>query len=128
MGLIKSTAHFSERELKCKCGCEYTGMDEEFMEMIESLRVAVGKPLGVSSAYRCSEHNAKVSSTGPNGPHTTRQAIDLRCYGNRAHEVLEAAVLEGFTGIGVSQNGNHAAGFIHLDTLTGNNRPWVWSY
>ena len=129
MSIVHLTDHFSEKELRCKCGCEYTGMNSEFMDKLEQLRNTVGKPLGVSSAYRCPDHNAKVSNTGRDGPHTTRKAIDLRCSRGLAYEVLRVATLVGFTGVGVSQRGPHNNRFIHLDTLDHTlTRPWVWSY
>ena len=34
-------------------------------------------PLKITSGYRCSEHNASISKTGPTGPHTTGAAVDL---------------------------------------------------
>lgn len=122
------TPHFSSAELECKCGC---GMlpEQDFMNKVEGLRVAYGRSLRVSSAARCAKHNARVSSTGATGPHTTGRAIDLAVRGTEAWKVLEIAFQLGFTGIGVSQKGNSR--FIHLDDLPdGPNspRPWVWSY
>lgn len=122
------TPHFSNAELACKCGC---GMlpAQDFMEKIERLRVSVGFALPVSSAARCPEHNAKVSSSGRDGPHTTGRAIDLAVFGSKAHLVLSTAVRMGFTGIGVQQKGGGR--FLHLDDLPAADRhprPYVWSY
>ena len=103
----------------------------DFMEKVETLRVKLGRPLRVSSAARCPEHNAKVSATGLTGPHTTGRAIDLLCSGLVAYEVMELAFNMSFTGIGVSQKGEHLKRFIHIDDLTnaaGQPRPTVWSY
>ena len=101
------------------------------MEKVETLRVKLDRPLRVSSAARCPEHNARVSSTGLTGPHTTGRAIDLLCSGLNAFEVVMLAQQMGFTGIGVSQKGEHLSRFLHLDDLTnetGQPRPWIWSY
>lgn len=122
------TPHFSNAELACKCGC---GMlpAQDFMEKIERLRVSVGFALPVSSAARCPEHNARVSSSGRDGPHTTGRAIDLDVFGSKAHLVLSTAVRMGFTGIGVQQKGGGR--FLHLDDLPATDRrprPYVWSY
>ena len=124
------TPHFAAGELACKCGC---GMlpKQDFMDKVETLRVKLGRPLRVSSAARCPEHNATVSATGLTGPHTTGRAIDLLCSGLVAFEVMELAFNQGFTGIGVSQKGEHLKRFIHIDDLTnaaGQPRPTVWSY
>ena len=119
------TPHFSVEEICCRCGC---GMlpAQDFMDKIEKLRVAFGKPLKVTSAARCPAHNAKVSGTGLTGPHTSGRAIDLGVQGAEAHEVLTLALAMRFTGIGVNQKGGGR--FLHLDDLTNGSRPTVWSY
>lgn len=121
---------FTHAELCCRhCGIER--MDPVTMDRLIGLRQALNFPLVVTSGYRCPTHNRAVSSTGSNGPHTTGRAVDIRVYGHRAYELLQAAPLHGFTGIGISQGGAHARRFIHLDDLpnaTGQPRPWVWDY
>ena len=82
------SANFSWAELACRCGCRDAGMETEMLEMLEKLRGKVLAPLSISSGYRCPAHNAAVSpATGTTGPHTTRQAVDIRCSGNHAHQV-----------------------------------------
>ena len=118
------TPHFKREELACKCGC---GMlpKQDFMDRVEALRLAVGFALPVTSAARCPDYNAKVSGTGRTGPHTTGRAIDFGVSHSQAYMVLSAALLAGFTGIGVQQKGGGR--FIHLDDLQVG-RPTVWSY
>jgi uncharacterized protein YcbK (DUF882 family) len=102
---------------------------QDFMDKVEGLRVAYGRPLRISSAARCPEHNAKVSGTGRTGPHTTGRAIDLAVSHAEAWHVLSLVMRYGFTGIGVQQKGSGR--FIHLDDLPnaeGQPRPTVWSY
>lgn len=120
------TPHFTDAELACKCGC---GMlpKLEFMEKVETLRALYGKPMRVTSAARCPEYNAKMSSTGLTGPHTTGQAIDIGVSGEDAHNLLRLAMRHGnFTGIGVSQKGPHASRFLHFDCAR--SVPAIWSY
>jgi zinc D-Ala-D-Ala carboxypeptidase len=121
---------FSERELACKCGCGcgQDDMDEAYMAQLVFFRKAYGKPMILSSAFRCPRHNARVSSTGADGPHTTGRAVDILISGSAAHALVKLAFSLDFTGIGVRQNGPHAARFIHLDTLDGPVRPWIWTY
>ena len=123
------SAHFSKTEMMCGCGdCGKYEMDSEFMRMLEEIRKEYGKPMIVSSGFRCSEWNQKKSSTGPNGPHTTARAADIRVFGSNAHELEKVALANGATGIGVSQKGPHKKRFLHIDNLGGINRPWMWSY
>ena len=122
------TPHFSNAEISCRCGC---GMlpDKDFMDKIEALRLAYGKPLTVTSAARCPAHNAKESSTGRTGPHTTGRAIDLAVDRGNAYALTKLAFEHGFTGIGWQQKG--ASRFVHLDMLEdapGQPRPCIWSY
>lgn len=126
--------YFSWNELKCKCGkCESTGeeMKKELMEPLIVLRETMSMPFLVTSAYRCSAHNKKVSRTGLDGPHTTGCAIDIMIGSTPAYHFLEAAyTLKVFTGIGINQKGT--VRFIHLDVLDPRNlkykRPMIWSY
>jgi uncharacterized protein YcbK (DUF882 family) len=122
------TPHFSSVELACKCGCGKLPR-LAFMEKIETLRLAYGKPLKVTSAARCPEHNVKVSGTGGTGPHTTGRAIDFAIDRGDAYQLASLAFASGFTGIGFQQKGSNR--FLHVDDLPnapGQPRPTVWSY
>jgi zinc D-Ala-D-Ala carboxypeptidase len=101
-------------------------MDRNFVSLLDQLRERCGFPLTVTSGYRSPEYNSVVSNTGENGPHTTGRAVDLRCDGQQAYTILHHAFALGFTGIGVRQKGTSR--FLHLDNLTSNPRPNVWSY
>lgn len=125
------TPDFTIAELRCRCGCGCAEMDGAFMARLQHLRDRTG-PLAVSSGYRCPAYNTRVSSTGPDGPHTTGKAVDFRIAGPRAHRLAELAFADGLTGLGIRQAGPHALRFIHLDMLTpdetGGLRPRIWSY
>lgn len=123
---VEYSRHFSKNELRCKCGCDFPGMDGNFIIRLEHIRGLMGSPLYLSSAYRCPAHNQKVSHSGPKGPHTTGRAVDIKIGGIDAHRLLKFAFAAQFTGIGVNQSGSTR--FIHLDDLTRANRPMVWSY
>ena len=120
--------YFTRTELQCRCGCGLERMDRDFMRKLEAMREAASFPFIVTSAYRCPEHNARVSSTGRAGPHTTGRAIDIAAQGERALWLVANAPRFGFTGIGVRQKGSGR--FIHLDDLQAPDfpRPNIWSY
>jgi zinc D-Ala-D-Ala carboxypeptidase len=120
--------HFHVDEFACKhCGANL--IDHQFVSELDELRHRLGYPLVITSGYRCPDHNAKVSSTGRSGPHTSGRAADIAVDRTRAYEVLQTALLMKFTGIGVQQKG--ASRFLHLDNLPnapGQLRPTLWSY
>ena len=82
-------------------------------------------PLKVSSGFRCEDHNEMVSTTGRNGPQTQARASDILISGERAMVMFEKARQIGFSGIGLSQKGDHAHRFVYLDTLP---RKALFSY
>lgn len=119
--------YFSDRELTCKCGCGLLP-PPDFRAKLERLRERFGKPLIVTSGARCPDYNAAVSGTGRTGPHTKR-ACDFGVRGDDALRLIDLALEQGFTGIGVAQKGGGR--FIHVDDLPnepGQPRPWIWSY
>lgn len=120
--------YFQLKEFSCK-HCGENLIDDAFVTELEDLRHHLGFPLIITSGYRCPDHNARVSSTGRTGPHTTGRAADIAVSNSRAHAVLQAAMMMKFTGIGINQKGGSR--FIHLDNLPdapGQPRPTVWSY
>lgn len=121
-------SHFGPQEFACRC-CGISAMDHNFILLLDKIRRDFGRAIRISSGYRCPAYNQRVSSTGAHGPHTTGLAADLAVSGHDAFAIVNLAVMYGATGIGVSQKGNHATRFIHLDVLPiGDKRPWVWSY
>lgn len=118
--------HFTVEELSCRhCGLNL--MDHEFMLKMVALRDLLGFSLPVSSGYRCPVHNAAVSSTGDDGPHTTGKAVDIRIGRVQATQVVRSAMEMNFRGIGIKQHGPDGGRIIHLDTLP---RPdqILWTY
>ena len=111
------TPNFSVNEMTCKCGCGAHEMDEEFMRMLQTLRDEMQGPLKVSSGFRCEDHNQMVSTTGRNVQQTLARATDILISGERAMVLFEKARQIGFSGIGLSQKGNHSSRFLHLETL-----------
>jgi zinc D-Ala-D-Ala carboxypeptidase len=116
--------NFTPAEFACSC-CGTVYVSESFMDRLQALRSRSGVPMPISSGYRCPDHNATVSGTGRDGPHTTGRAADVAVSRQSAFIILGLAFDEEFTGIGVKQKGNGR--FLHLDDLD-HNRPALWSY
>lgn len=117
--------HFRPWEFKCR-HCHIEHMAWSFVKRLDHLREYLKKPMVITSGYRCPWHNAAVSDSGVDGPHTTGHAVDVKISGEDAHRLVWAAMTMGFTGIGVQQKGVWADRFIHLDDLPGPLR--LWSY
>lgn len=116
--------NFTAEEFNCK-HCGANGMNSTFMHRLQKLRDSYGKPMIITSGYRCRAHPIELAKTLP-GAHTTGQAADIAVTGQNAHLLLKLALLHGFSGIGVQQKGDGR--FLHLDTLVESPRPNVWSY
>lgn len=102
-------------------------MDSAFLLLLDELRQRCGFPFVISSGYRTPAHNAAVSETGLDGPHTTGKAADVLVNGENAYLLVQHAFAMGFHGIGVSQKDDFTKRFIHLD-MVDQPRPRIWSY
>jgi len=128
---VSPWANFAYSELRCRCGhCDSTGreMDTAFMAQLQRLREAFGRPMPLSSAYRCPRHPIEASKATP-GEHCDGLAVDVLCRGAEALELLHMALSLGFARIGVNQKGTSR--FLHLGMATGDGRlpgPMIWSY
>jgi uncharacterized protein YcbK (DUF882 family) len=123
--------YFKLEEFACKC-CGENSFDPTLIDLLEDGRERLGVPFVIPSGYRCPKHNAAVSSTGKNGPHTTGRAVDIAIHGYQAFDLIEWALSTGkITGLGIHQRGDMKKRFVHLDTLPRDElrfRPTVWSY
>ena len=120
---------FTPDEFACRCGCGQNEIDPEFVQWLDSIRRRLGWPFVVTSGYRCPEHPIEAKKAQP-GAHATGVAADIHCFGEKAHELIELALVEGVRGLGVNQRGDIDGRFIHLDLSDDGKRPrpWVWSY
>lgn len=120
--------NFEEREFKCK----YSGacnMNEEFMDRLQALRTAYGKPMTITSGYRHPTIHPIERKKGRKGAHSMGRAADIAVQGHDAHQLLKLAMELGFTGIGVAQKGEGR--YLHLDDVPPDVmgvRPNIWSY
>lgn len=116
--------YFSREELSCR-HCGQYSFDTVFLSALNHLRHVYGKPLIVTSGYRCPRHPLELDRANP-GTHTTGKAIDLALTHGDALEVIVIAKNLGIQRIGVQQKGQDR--FIHLDVCTDRLSPALWSY
>ena len=116
---MANSKNFSSDELKCSC-CGESGVQQWALDKLQAVRDIVGRPLTITSAYRCSNHPVE-SRKSKAGTHNQGIAFDI-CVSNGAerHELVTAGLLVGANGIGVDKN------FIHLDWR--DSIPVIWSY
>jgi zinc D-Ala-D-Ala carboxypeptidase len=116
--------NFSAKEFDCS-HCGKNEMKPEFMGKLQAFRMQYGKPMRITSGYRCPEHPLEAKKSKP-GAHASGLACDVGVDGQEAYDILKLAFQLGFKGIGVNQKGTGR--FIHLDMLEEPPRPNVWSY
>lgn len=125
MIVISSTAaswphkYFRRDEVECKCGCK--GVPKtEFLVKLDKLRETYGKPIKITSGYRCLSHNTLVGGS-LTSKHIEGIAVDIACTSAEGFTLAQIALKMGFGGIGVAKT------FLHLDT-----RPQtegrLWTY
>ena len=120
--------YFSDKELQCKCCNKLPDSYRTWAVRLDTLRDLYGKPITISSGYRCPDYNSSISSTGDNGPHT-KCAVDIPCSGSNFHKLLEIGLFMGYKGIGIKQNGPHSKRFIHFDDVDRKvDHIVIWSY
>lgn len=108
--------HFRREEFCCRCGSCGLGsadrMNPEVIEYLEVLRAQFGKPIKITSGYRCERHPVEAAKKKP-GSHSRGVSIDVAVYGTDAFKLLEIVMADNFFDrIGVNQKGSGR--FFHL--------------
>lgn len=100
-------------------------MQQDFLDLLESIRILYRRPMRLSSAYRHpTKHPVEAKKAVP-GMHAQGRAVDVLVHGSDAMELIAIALMQGMRGLGVSQKGPHASRFIHLDDR---DTLMIWSY
>ena len=116
--------NFRKDEFSCKCGCGKSDMQPAFMGRLQALRYAYGKPMLITSGYRCADHPAERVKPIPGaGTHSQGIAADIGVSGADALMLLRLALEANFSGVGIQQKGHGR--FVHLDIRE---HPAIWSY
>jgi uncharacterized protein YcbK (DUF882 family) len=111
--------YFKERELMCKCGCGQVEVTDALKTRLDALREAFGKPIIVTSGYRCSNHPLERIKPKA-GYHNKGIAVDIAVDNlEDLASLIHHAEKLGFRGIGISRS------FLHLDLR--DYKTW-WSY
>ena len=120
--------YFSFEEMACRteAGGWDCGIQNHFMHRLVALREEFGSKMVITSGYRTPEHNAKIGGS-PNSYHMDGIAVDVHApRGFETHRFVRLALLYGFSGIGLSLNGDDSERFIHIDTRP--STPVIFTY
>lgn len=114
--------YFTDDEFRCKCGnCPVRPPDASLLNRLNQLRSAYGKPIYISSGWRCEAYNAKVGRV-KDSAHLTGKAADIFCTGSRDRYLLLFHSIGLFNRIGIGQT------FIHLDVDENKDKEVIWLY
>ena len=114
---------FARYEFQCPCGCGTQVVDPELAEKLQLVRDKVGKPIKITSGYRCIKHNAAVGGSS-GSKHRYGMAADWRLVDRSINPVALGIIAQavGFGGIGIYwYDGNM---FCHADTR-GTKATWL---
>ena len=105
---IQVSANFNLREFQCRC-CGLVKLCPRLLAKLQALRDAWGRPLVVTSGYRCNPHNKTVGGAVAS-LHLRGLAADIAVSPGNQRHLLELALKIGFTEIIPGGGGN----YVHL--------------
>jgi uncharacterized protein YcbK (DUF882 family) len=109
--------HFSRYEFRCKCKplCGMDTIDAETLTVLEQIREHFDKPIRITSAFRCFDHNLAVGGSF-DSQHTKGRAADIQIEDTTPDEVYAFidSLYPNKYGVGLYTNGKGA--FVHVDT------------
>ena len=114
---IQLTENFGLWEFECK-HCQAVKIHPELVRRLQIARDRIGRPIVITSGYRCPEHNRAVGGAS-NSQHLYGTAADVKCPGLTVQElynVLEPLFPDG--GVG------RYSGHVHVD-VRGTKARWT---
>jgi hypothetical protein len=112
----KLSANFDSSEFDCHGSgcCSSTLVDDKLVTYLQQIREHFGKPVNISSGYRCATHNKNIGGA-TNSRHSKGQAADIYINGVTPAEIAKYAESMGILGIGLYET-NSDGFFVHVDT------------
>lgn len=110
--------NFQYKEFDCHGSgcCSTTIIDEKLVEYVQRIRDHFGKPVTITSPYRCEVHNRRVGGA-TKSYHMQGKAADIVVQGVSSREVAKYAESIGILGIGLYETSADGY-FTHIDTRT----------
>ena len=113
---ISKNFQFKEFDCHGKGCCSTTIIDEKLVEYVQRIRDHFGKPVTITSPYRCEVHNRRVGGA-TKSYHMQGKAADIVVQGVASREVAKYAESIGILGIGLYETSADGY-FTHIDTRT----------
>ena len=112
----KLSANFNSSEFDCHGSgcCSSTLVDDKLVTYLQQIREHFGKPVNISSGYRCATHNKNIGGA-TNSRHSKGQAADIYINGVAPAEIAKYAESMGILGIGLYETSSDGF-FVHVDT------------
>ena len=112
----KLSTNFNSSEFDCHGSgcCSSTLVDDKLVTYLQQIREHFGKPVNISSGYRCATHNKNIGGA-TNSRHSKGQAADIYITGVAPAEIAKYAESIGILGIGLYET-NSDGFFVHVDT------------
>jgi uncharacterized protein YcbK (DUF882 family) len=113
---LRVSEHFTLEEFACSDGSDVVLIHPGLIQLLESIRLEIGGPLYINSAYRSHHHNSIIGGA-KTSKHLYGLAADVRSPGIHPNQIAIFAEQLNVGGIG------HYENFTHLDVY-GVNRRW----
>lgn len=120
--MITSTFFPEDEFQRCNPPCSLQDMKQDFMNVLDRIRMDAGLPLTTTSAFRTVEHEHMKGRAGTSS-HVLGIAVDISVTDSLTRfKLVQAALKNGVTRIGVGD------GFIHLDIDQNKPQNVMWVY
>jgi hypothetical protein len=117
---VQLSKNFNSYEFRCglgrTCPCSTILIDDKLVEYLQKIRDHFGKPVTITSAYRCPSYNKSIGGT-TGSYHSKGMAADIQVKGVTPREVAKYAESIGVLGIGLYETDKDGH-FVHIDTRT----------
>lgn len=126
---LRLSPHFMAREFRCPCShCTEIVVEQELVDKLEAMRLTLGVPMFITSAYRCAAYQDDLRARGFEtakgiSQHQLGRAADVMTKLHSGPQLEQVADEAGFDAIGVGKR------FVHVDLRKDKpNRRWTYSY
>ena len=113
---VELSNNFFSHEFNCHGGgcCSQTMVDSQLVIILQKIRDHFGKPVIISSGYRCYIHNRSVGGS-TSSYHAKGMAVDITVEDTAPREVAKFCESIGVNGIGLYETSADGY-FVHIDT------------